>query len=284
MNAQLPGATEAILLVSVNLEPKGELLVLIGQDGDILVRQADLQSLGLTGLRYRASSPVEGVPYVSLRAVEGLQYQLDMARLELQIRVQPSALAHRQVFDLTPPRAGNVLYPPPGGAFLNYNVVASGAESAGMHALDAAGELGVRLGDYLLLSDAIAGHDSLTGRDAATRLSSSLIRDDRQSLQRLVFGDFVTSPGILGSALRLGGISFSRRFSLDPYLVRFPGQIVSGSAALPSEVLLYSNGVLVRRERVQPGQFQLQNLVSLPGLQVTEVVVRIPHPPELADG
>jgi len=32
--------------------------------------------------------------------------------------------------------------------------------------------------------------------------------------------------------------------------------------------------VLVRRERVAPGSFELQNLVNLPGLQMTEVVVR----------
>ena len=39
-------------------------------------------------------------------------------------------------------------------------------------------------------------------------------------------------------------------------------------------MFVYSNGVLVRRERVQPGAFELQNLVNVPGLQMTEVVVR----------
>ena len=93
-------------------------------------------------------------------------------------------------------------------------------------------------------------------------------------MQRLVIGDFVTPAATLGSSLRLGGISFSRRYSIDPYYLSAPGQVVSGTAALPSDIYLYNNGVLIGHQRVAPGSFQLQNLVSLNGLQVTEVVVR----------
>jgi outer membrane usher protein FimD/PapC len=264
---------EAILTVQVNLEAKGEFPLLLAQDGDVLMRASDLPELGLAepaGERSR----IDGVDYIALRSLAGLDFTVDAERLVLAIRVEPRQLARRQVLDFGPSRSAQVLRPEPAGSFLNYNVTHTRADQS-RDALDAAGEVGVRLGDFLFLSDGYSTQDPLTGERRNTRLSSSLVRDRRDRLERLAFGDFLTAqPGPLASALRLGGVSLSRRFSIDPYYVRFPGQVVTGTAALPSEVFVYSNGVLVRRERIGPGGFELQNLVNLPGLQTTEVVVR----------
>ena len=266
-------ASEAILAVQVNLQAKGDFLALVAPDGDILLREEDLDDLGLTGLageRHR----IDAVQYVSLRSLDGFTYALDLERLVLAIRADPRHLAGRQVVDLGPRRSAGVLQPRPAGAFLNYNLTHTRTEGF-RDARDAAGELGMRFGEYLLATDAYSFEDPFSGERRNVRLSTSLIRDRRESLQRLALGDFLTvQPGPLGSSLRLGGVSVSRRFSIDPYYVRFPGQVVAGTAALPSEVFVYSNGVLVRRERIAPGGFELQNLVNAPGLQTTEVVVR----------
>ncbi len=271
--AMQPSATEAIVTLSVNLEPKGDFIVLVAQNGDVLIREQDVRTLGLSGFTY-VPNRIEDVNYVSLRSVRGLEYDLDETTLELQLRVAVRNLANRQLIDLGRQSASNAIRPAPGGAFINYNLTASGSDRSGSGRLSAAGEIGAHFGDFLFISDGVVIRDGESGRTNATRLSTSLVRDRPDTLQRLVIGDFVTTPGALGSSLRLGGLSFSRRFSLDPYLVRFPGQIVSGSAALPSEIFLYSNGVLLRRDRIAPGAFQLQNLVNLNGLQVTEVVIR----------
>ena len=268
-----PAAAEAILAVQVNLEAKGDYMVLIAQDGDVLLREQDLAELGLTGLPGERNV-IDGARYVSLRVLPGLTYALDADRLVLSIRAEPRHLAHRQVLDLGPRRSTDVLRPQPAGSFLNYNFTHTRLEGAG-EALDAAGELGVRFGEYLFSTDGYSFEDPFTGQRRNARLSTSLVRDRRDTLQRLVLGDFFTvQPSPLGSSLRLGGVSLSRRFSIDPYYVRFPGQVVAGTAALPSELFVYSNGVLVRRERIGPGGFELQNLVNAPGLQTTEVVVR----------
>lgn len=264
--------TEAVLAVQVNLEAKGDYFVLIAPDGDILVREEDVGALGLTALP-RQPTPVEGVPYVSLRALPDTAYTVDLERLILTVRVDPRRLERRQVLDLGSRRDAHVLRPDPAGAFFNYNI--TNTHEGGRDALDAAGELGVRRGDYLLASDGYSVKDPISGERRSVRLSSSLVRERRDTLERLALGDFLTAqPGPLASSLRLGGMSFSRRFSIDPYFVQFPGQVIAGTAALPSEVFVYSNGVLIRRERVSPGGFELQNLVNLPGLQMTEVVVR----------
>ena len=268
-----PQLAEGIVSVSVNLEPKGDAYVLIGRDGEILMRESDLKAYGLSALAYRPTR-IDGVAYVPLRGIPRLSYAFDEAKLILRIRVEPRAISRRQVIDMAPPRAQDVVYPSAGGAFLNYNLTGNGTDATGLGTLSAAGELGVRLGDYLLLADAQSSYRRDTGASRTTRLNTSLTRDWRDSMQRLVIGDFVTSASTLGSSLRLGGISFSRRYSIDPYYLRAPGQVVSGTAALPSDVYLYNNGVLIGHRRVEPGSFELQNLVSLNGLQVTEVVVR----------
>ncbi|HEX6265757.1 MAG TPA: fimbria/pilus outer membrane usher protein [Burkholderiales bacterium] len=266
-------ATEAILAVQINLQAKGDYLVLVSPDGDVLLREQDLAELGLTGLP-GTRSRIDGVEYVSLRSLPGFTYELDAERLVLAVRADPRYLAGRQVVDLGPRRSAEVLRPRPAGAFFNYNFTHTRTEGL-RDARDAAGELGLRFGEYLLASDGYSFEDPSSGERRHVRLSTSLTRDRRDSLQRLTLGDFLTvQPGPLGSSLRLGGLSVSRRFSIDPYYVRFPGQVVAGTAALPSEVFVYSNGVLVRRERIAPGGFELQNLVNAPGLQSTEVVVR----------
>jgi outer membrane usher protein FimD/PapC len=268
-----PAAVEAILAVQVNLEAKGDYQVLIAQDGDILVREQDLAGLGLAGLP-REASRIDGVPYVSLRTMPDLASTLDLERLVLALRVDPRRLSRQQVLDLAPQRDAQVLRPDPAGAFFNYNVTGT-RDGASRNTLDAAGEVGMRFGEYLMHSDGYSAQDPFSGERRSVRLSTSLIRDRRDTLERLALGDFLTvQPGPLGSSLRLGGLSLSRRFSIDPYYVRFPGQVVAGTAALPSEVFVYSNGVLIRRERIGPGGFELQNIVNLPGLQMTEVVVR----------
>jgi len=273
VDPRAPSMAEAILAVQVNLESKGDFVVLIAQDGGVLVREADLPQLGLArlvGERVR----IDGVEYRSLRGLADLRYKIDMERLVLAIRVDPRLLGGHQIVDLGPRANAHVLRPQPAGTYFNYNVTHTHDDAAGT-AVDAAGEAGARFGEYFFNGDAYSVQDPLTGSRRQARLSTSLTRDRRDTLERTVFGDFLAAqPGPLGSSLRLGGVSFSRRFNIDPYFVRFPGQVVAGTATLPSEVFVYSNGVLVRRERVQPGTFELQNLVNVPGLQMTEVVVR----------
>lgn len=268
-----PQPVEGIVSVSVNLEPKGDAYVLIGRGGEILMRESDLERYGLSALRYRPTT-IRGVVYAPLRGIPGLTAEFDEATLALRIRVEAREISRRQVIDMAPRRDAGVTYPSAGGAFFNYNFSGNGGDRTGLGSVSAAGELGVRLGDYLLRSDAQSIHRRDTGSTRSTRLNTRLTRDWRDRMQRLVIGDFVTPASTLGSSLRLGGVSFSRRYGIDPYYLRAPGQVVSGTAALPSDIYLYNNGVLIGRRHVAPGSYELQNLVSLNGLQVTEVVVR----------
>ena len=268
-----PAALEAIVTVLVNLEPKGERSVLVAADGDVLVREQDLRLVGL-GAVITETTSVKGEPFVSLRTAKDLTFRLDEARLELDLRVPLSVLGRRTVLDGTRPTGKRPQPTGAGGAFLNYNFTGNGDDRAGIRDVGMAGEVGTHVLGGLLTTDFLADRNLDTHSSRAVRLSSTLTYDDVDALRRLSLGDFVTTPGQLGGSMRLGGVSFSRRFTLDPYFLRFPGQIVTGTASVPSEVFVYSNGILVRRERVPPGTFELQNITGLAGLQTTEVVVR----------
>ena len=105
-----PELAEGIVSVSVNLEPKGDAYVLIGKDGEILMRESDLKAYGLSGLAYRPTR-IDGVAYVALRDVTGLSYRFDEDKLTLRIRVQPREISRRQVIDMAPKRAADVVLP-----------------------------------------------------------------------------------------------------------------------------------------------------------------------------
>ena len=72
----------------------------------------------------------------------------------------------------------------------------------------------------------------------------------------------------------MGGVSFFREFSLDPYFVRNPGLNYSGAVATPSTVDVYVNGQLLRRVPVPPGQFELKDLPVPAGVADTRLVLR----------
>jgi outer membrane usher protein len=98
--------------------------------------------------------------------------------------------------------------------------------------------------------------------------------DDRPRLRRWVVGDHVVTSDVLGGSLVLGGVSVSREFALDPYVARFPTVGLSGAALTPSTADVYVNGVLIRREDLPPGPFDLRNLPVPTGSASAKVVLR----------
>jgi outer membrane usher protein len=69
-------------------------------------------------------------------------------------------------------------------------------------------------------------------------------------------------------------VNFSRNFNLDPYFVPFPSPTFSGTLTTPSTVDVYTNGLLVRRLTLPPGQFHLQDIPLASGAGNTQVVVQ----------
>jgi outer membrane usher protein FimD/PapC len=203
--------------------------------------------------------------------MEGVNQSFNEKSLSLEITAAPGLLSKRTV-DYLPKRQAKVQYPKDPSGFFNYGVSYSAGNAFRFDTLGVTDQLGVRLGDFLFLTDSSYTKDSKD--EKFMRLMSNVTYDRRQELQRMVLGDFFASSGNLGSNVNLGGIGFSKAYSMDPYLIRYPMANVSGMASLPSEVDVLINGVRVRTEKVSPGGFDLKNISSYGGAGAVTLVIK----------
>ena len=258
--------------VSLNGEEKGEFLVRLLDDGDFLVRTADLAAMGLSVPPGRTTE-IDGEPHRSLRSLEKMSFVFREKTLSLELTAHPSILPMR-VVDFRPPRQPKVLYPKDPSGFFNYGVTWTGGNPGDAESLDVTGQVGARRGDFLFLSD--AAYAKTRADQRLVRLSTNVTRDRREEMQRLVFGDLTASSGDLGTGVNLGGIGFSKVYRIDPYFLRYPLAGVGGMVSLPSEAEVYLGGTRIRTEKLPPGQFELKNISSLGGRSDVTVVIKDP--------
>ena len=257
-----PGDQRAILNLSVNLVDKGEVFVVL-RGGDILLPVAALEGAGIRDM-VGDRETFAGQLHVSLRslAARGLAFTFDDRALTLKLTA-PAAGLGTTVIDLGPRRPDGIITGQAGGAFVNYAFLLRN------HDVSAVSEAGLSLGDLLLYSQL-----NITSDGRLVRGLSNLSYADRAQMRRYILGDTVAQSGLLGSAIFMGGASVVRDFTLDPYFFRFPSAGLSGITATPSTVDVYVNGMLVHREDVAPGTFQVNNLPLPVGGSDARIVVR----------
>lgn len=255
-------AQRAVLPVEVNRVGKGDFVALLN-DGDVLLRVADLQAAGVKGFAGRRET-VDGRDFLSLASLAPeARFTLDPETLVLALTVPPEWLG-TTVVNLGLGRPAGVTYSTETSAFLNYAM-----NWHDFKTMDAFGEAGLSLRGNLLTSSFTRAADG-----SFVRGLTSYIVDDLPRLRRWVAGDSVAAAGGLGGSVFLGGLSVSRNFDLDPYFVRYPTLSLAGAVTTPSTVDVYVNGALVRREPLPPGTFDLTNLSVPTGSGTTRVVIR----------
>jgi len=263
-------AETIIVNTTLNQVTKGEFFVNMTDDGDFLVKTDDLKSMGFREPKGKITQ-IAGESFLSLRSIEGVEFRFDEKRLALEIMARPDLLPLESI-DLMPKRQQKVYYPRDSGAFLNYSLDHNSSDSFEFQSFNVTNELGIRLRDYLLLSN--FSYQNSKEQENFVRLMSSVTYDRRDDLQRFVAGDFYALSGDLGSSLNLGGLSFSKVYKIDPYLVNRPLFSFTGQATLPSEVEVYLEGTKILTEKFAPGQFSLKNLNYYGGAKSVEVVVK----------
>jgi outer membrane usher protein len=270
--AELPRSTapDATLFVQIvlNGEVKGTHLVVFVA-ADVFVRAADLNAMGIGHLRGRTQA-IDGEMHVALASIDGVTVAFDERMLSLAIQVDPRLLP-RQVLDLTDGRKRNVYYPTDNSAFFNYNVDYLGG-NGGHDQVVVANELGARVGDFLFLTDSVYNGSSPQRR--LVRLMTSVTHDNRATLERAIAGDFVAASGDLGGSALLGGVSYSKLYSLDPYLIRYPQLGIAGLVSVPSTIDVYVDGQRINTVRVAPGEFDLRNITQSIGARGVDLVIR----------
>jgi outer membrane usher protein len=257
-----------VLKIILNEMDLGEDFVVMSDEGDVLVRMEFLKST--TGLREGLGDSVQysGESYLSLKSVRELEFFINEETLSLEIKV-PSYHFNQHTVDLSRIKtAQRVIYSRENSAFLNYGLNYEARDST----MDFSTELGVKVSNYFATST--FNYSNVRDDENGVRLFTSVTRDDRERLTRLIYGDFSTSSGVLGSSRFLGGINFSKDYRVDPYFFRYPSFALSGALTTPSEVDIYSHGILVRKLKLDPGEFILENIPLSAGFGNTEVVIK----------
>ncbi|WP_124962408.1 fimbria/pilus outer membrane usher protein [Sulfurisoma sediminicola] len=265
-----PAGQLLIAEISLNGVRKGEFTVMAQPDGDFLVAADDLKAMGVLP-PYGNPVEVEGAPHHSLRALKASELRFDEAKLAL-FAVLPAERFPRKALDLLPGRPERVLEPNDNSVFFNYRALSIGDNAGGPRVGTLTTELGARYGNFLLQSS--SGHARGGGSTQDIRYNTNVIHDDRRTLQRWVLGDFTAASGEMGAILNLGGISFSKSYQIDPYLIRQPMAGLIGNVLAPSQAEIYIDGVRVRTETLAPGQFELRNVNYYGGRRDVSVVIR----------
>lgn len=267
-----PAQSETMVLrVRVNTLDKGDLFVERTPDHDFLIKVQDLKAIGFRDPQGSVVI-VDGEPYISLRSMHGVNLDFQEKRLALSLTVDPRLLPSSS-FAMEGQRSKPRGFVPGGNSgFFNYALTAAGGGGA-PDTIGLSGEVGWRFGDNLFLSNGSTTQDP-GGERRFVRLMSSVTHDDREKLQRIVAGDFFTPSRDFSTGINLGGISISKLYGLNPYFVQFPMQSVGGTVALPSDLEVYLDGQRVRTEKLQPGQFQLNDILAYGGARNVQLLLR----------
>jgi len=213
---------------------------------------------------------LQGIDHVALERVPNLQATFDERRIALEISI-PATELPRNTIDLRW-HYQDALRPAQPSAFFNYAFSVIGDESFDSSLTQVTTEVGGRIGNTLLYSSGT--YRDQTGDRGYTRLQTNATYDQRDTLRRLIVGDFFAPVRGLSASFPMGGISFSKYYPMDPYFIQYPTLNLSATATLPSTVEVRIDGNVVARQPVQPGPVDVVNITGYTGARNVQIVVR----------
>ncbi len=266
--------TQIVVSVVVNTVAKGDVFVELADDGILFLATKDLDALNL---KYDEGRAVffQGERYAPTGAVLDVTPAFDERKLVLSFigKTTESQRTTAEIFHLHA-RPQDVYVPRETSAFLNYGLASAQTTPNGFGSFSATTKIGARTGDVFFVSDQL-----YTRTDTAenfVRLQSSATFERRGELQWFTAGDQFARSGDLGSTVNMGGIGFSKVYKIDPYFITQPTLDLQGSVIYPTQAEVYLDGVLVGRQQIAPGIFDLKNIFSYTGSHRVEVVLKDP--------
>lgn len=256
----------------VNEIDKGDFVSILFKDG-ILVKEEDLIRSGITKVSGKEVF-FDNEKWLDLKTIEGVVFKFDEKKLVVKLSVMPKFL-EKQAIDLYTTRLIKPLKPEGETSFfLNYRFEYRGTDDLKFQMFSIANELGINYKKFLFLTE--GSYEKRQNVENYVRLNSAIYKDFRDRKVRIIIGDFVApSKDFLGGEL-LGGISFSKNYNLDPYYIYKPTFDIKGSVSYRSEMQVLLDGVTIRREYLQPGEFELRNLYYHGGERNIEVIIKDP--------
>jgi len=264
------GDETVILSIILNQEKKGEYYLIMRDDGDFFIKVEDAKAIGFKDIEGSVYD-IEGELYVLLSSIRGIEFNLNVMNLYLEITALPFHFS-RQVFDLGRRHSESIRYPSDTSAFFNYSLQYT--KDSSFDRIELFNEIGIRHGTWLFLTD--SNFSKSDSEEDFVRLTTNLTHDRRQKLQRLIIGDFLAPVRNFSPSLNMAGIRFYKAYDIAPDLITHPLLNFSGSAVLPSELEVYLDGRPYYSKKLHPGDFDLINAFPREGRGLMEVIIRDP--------
>lgn len=199
-------------------------------------------------------------------STETIQSEQDSALQAIKLTIPADFFMDRQVdTDRLIPSKAEL------GGFLNYNVHYARFED--INEMSGLAELGVFKDFWIFKNDMMYRDDVENDQEQVLRLNTSFEIEFPEKYQTLTLGDTTTVYNPLLDSVRFGGISFGTNFTSYPDFIYWNVPTLRGSAALPSTVDLYINGVNMYQQNITPGHYNLNTGASIQQAGEAQVVV-----------
>jgi len=250
-------------------------------DGSLTGTPEEVQAIGLKA----AQSAIDVNGLVSLDRLTGISYRIDEAGQRLYVTATIEARAPR-VIDVRSQSEASMPEPQRSyGGVVNYTFFAS-SDAASWHNLQTfpslSAELDSRffspygtLSQSVIASTAAAELGQFPTLDTSnfTRLQTTWAYSDRDRLMSYRAGDVISGGLSWTRPVWLGGLQIERNFGLRPDLVTLPLPALSGTAAVPSTLDVYTQNVKAFTGAVPAGPFEITNLPITTGAGTARLVL-----------
>jgi len=261
-----PRGSELILELTLNGNPKG--LVQFGlRDGQLWAGASTLRDLGFT-LPPDASDPVRLNSLPGVNVIYNVQRQTAEITASAEVLRQARTVVNTNEVPMPDANASP-------GLLLNYDVYGTQG-NASSTSLNAFTELRAFTGKQVFSTTALTQGAKTEGQEWAqqsVRLDTTWSRSFPDEMLTLRVGDTNTGALAWSRSTLIGGVQLSRNFALQPYRTTTPIPAFLGSAALPSQVEVFVNGMKQYTGQLPSGPFQLNTVPGIGGAGNAQVVL-----------
>lgn len=267
-DTQVAGPRGNDLFLELTLNGNTQGLVHFGlRDGELWASAAALRQLGFV-------LPPDATDPVRLNSLPGVDVRYNAQRQTVAITASAEALqVQRTVINTqdTPMPEANASP----GLLLNYDLYGTQGNHSST-SLNAFTELRAFSGKSVFSSTFLSqgARSDIDGWQQSTvRLDTTWSRSFPDEMVTLRLGDTTTAALPWSRSTLIGGVQLSRNFALQPYRTTTPIPAFLGSAALPSQVEVYVNGMKQYTGQVPSGPFQLNTVPGISGAGNAQVVL-----------
>lgn len=276
--------------VTVNKKAQSYKNIFLLQDvsGHFFVNKDDLLAWNIVIPENMLTTNYMGKVFYALDDFTGVKYSVNASDMALDIVFPAQFFSLQKLSDNK--NTINYITPSSSGFVLNYDTYANKTENkkdplslSSVFSTKKFSEHGVFVNDFLFATSVLGFENEIdnsfvqpstsdNNKSKFVRLNSYWQKDNYDKIHTTIIGDTISSSGSWGSSLSFLGVHYGTDLAINPNLSIRPVLNSKGIATLPSTVDLYVNNVLVRKNKIDPGPFEIDNIPMNTGGGIVSIV------------